>query len=1041
MNGSLLRKKFSAVLASGILCLVFSFSSGAQTLIETQMNAWGSGNQYARDVAVDGAGNQYVVGSFENATTFDGWALSPTFTSAGLFDGFVAKYDKTTSLVWLVLLSGTANDDINSIAVYPDGNNGVNVYVTGSFTGSATIARNYPSPSASFPVNGFAPSDVTSFIAKIDNSGTPVWRTVAGNPSSTTTDIGNEIAVNTNGTNINVFTTGSYRGSTTFYHSSSGGITIGGSTTDDHAYITCYTDNGLTTTCNWVNSVASAGNDAGLGIDADASGNVYVTGIFRGNPATVSTTSGAGASLALSGVDDIFVLRYNNAGVLGWATRFGGSSTIAGSDVGGSIAVDRNGKLYITGQFRISASFGAINLTSAGSWDVFVVKLDNFATSFSVAWAVRGGSSGADRGYDIAVDNCGMRCYVAGDYRGTATFAPMTLSPFNALSPNQDGFLAEYNTSNGTVAGVYRSGGSEDADALVGIDANAVDNVFFTGRFASASTELFSNSATTGTYDSFHAQWDHFNWPSSGSGTATNTGVAVNQCDVFSSGTMVGSATFGITTLNATGGSTDAYLTRSDKFGNYNMFVPVTDGAADEVTMDQAGDQNGGQLVVGYGSTGAGTHFYNYTGNASTLFNETGFLCKVNGVSGNVMWAVYVEATGPAGPGGMARVNGVTTDALGNIFICGEFNGKLRFVTPDQGLIIPPPIPPASNTVRNFFFARFSAGGHLMWFNTGGSSNTDKTAYGIAVDNSSHLYVTGKFSGISTFDILNSAYTLTAAFGSDLFVSHYTYTSTASTLVNVLPHAAGAFTEVGNDVTARSSQEVYFTGTDGRTILGRCNMSTVTPSLTWLKNSTGNPAVGYEVEYVNGYVFMAGACGGTTGFGSLGGGCGLGMIVKYNAATGNEECQQCYLNDALDMTSFSGTNAGDFGDILIVSGGWAGGQAYAYIGKINFESCSNAYRTASENSPATLVNEEPIANIFPNPFHGSATLQIDGTDLEKESATLQIFDMSGRLVFTQQNITTRQTTIAAENFAPGFYIYRVEQNSHEIGNGKIVITD
>lgn len=1022
---SLGRKK----IFSTILMLLAFFVAQGQTINEFALSAYGAGNQYARDVAVDAAGNQYIAGSFDGTSTFDGWAGTPTYASAGLLDGYVAKYDLFYNLVWIVLIPGTGNDDINSVAVYPDGSSGVNVYVTGSFTGNTTIggvSLNAPSGNS---------TDVTGFIAKINNSGTVVWRNVFGDPTSTGADAGLEVTANTNGSTLNVYVTGNYRGNATFY-GSAGNIGISGSTTNDNGYIACYTDLGASGACNWVNTIAATGDDAGLGVDADANGNVYVTGIYRGGSATVSSTSGPGATLLISGVDDIFTLRYNNTGGLGWAIKFGGSSTTAGSDAGQSIAVDLNGFVYVACQYRNSATFGTVTLTNAGSWDVALVKLNNSPSTVSVNWAVRGGSNGADRAYDLAVDNCGKRCYLVGDYRGNATFAPMTLASFNPSNPNQDAFLAEYNTTTGQVEGVFRTGGASDPDAMTGVDVNATDDVIMCGRYSS--TDCFpyfsTNSGAAGTYESFHMQWDHSNWPASSTGSASNTGVGVHNCDIYASGTLLGSATFGTTPLTSVGGSSDAYITRINKFADYNQVLPVTDGTADETTTDQASDLYGAQIITGYSSSGAGTHFYNYTGNSSSSPDETGFICKVNGSSCNVMWAVYADATSSPGVTPQVRVNGVTTDALGNIFVCGEFTGRLRFITPDQGLVFPSIA--ASNPVRNFFFARFTASGHYMWCNTGGNSNTDKTAYGIAVSSSGHVYVTGKFTGTSTFDYFNSTYTIPAAFGSDLFVAHYTYTTSLTTLVNVLGHNAGGF-EVGNDVTALSSNEVYVTGAgSGPSLLIRCDMSWVTPVYTWVRNSSSGSATGYEVEYLNGYVFMAGECAGTAAFGSFLGGFGPGMIVKYDAATGTEICVQSHPATALDLSPLTGTDANDFGDNLITSGGAIPGVGWggAYMGRVNFQECTLAFRIGSETADETETTGDVI--IYPNPSSGQFVMKRSSNT----SCTLQIVDLSGRLVFEQQNITETETPVDCGLLPQGLYLYRIISGQH-VESGKIIIKE
>lgn len=1020
----------------------------AQSVLDVNLCAYGPGNQYARDIIVDATGNQYVGGSFESTTTFDFYHGTPSFTSTGMLDGFIGRWNETLmELQWLVLLKSAAgNDEVNNVAVYPDGNNGVNTYITGFFTGaSATIQNVYVSgggggTSLTLTAPSGNPADVTAFICKINAAGAPVWAAVTGSASTAGADVGNEIVVNTNGTSINVYATGSYRDNVTFYHSTgAAGPVLAGSSTNDHAFVSCYTDNGTTATCNWANSIASPGADGGWGLDADATGHVYVAGTYAGNPATVGTTSGTPVSLSLSGAQDIFVVCYTNAGVIGWATRFGGPSTVALSDQVQGVAVDRNGDVYLAGSFQTSITFGSTTLTSAGSWDVFVAKLYSNFTSFSVAWAVRGGSGGADRAYDIAMDNCGARCYVAGDYRGTATFGSYTLPPYNSGVANQDGFLAEFDANTGAAVYAFRTGGASDHDALMGIDVNAVGNVYACCRTASTSGNLvFTNAGATGTYESYHFQWDHSNFPTSVSGNATNTGVGMRQCNIFTSGTMENTVTFGSTTLSSVSGSKDAYMTRTDYYGNYDMFVRVTNGTADEITTDQSGDIYGGQAISGYSSRGNTTSFFGYSGNASTKTQPVGFVCKVNGVYGNVMWAVYAEGST------MARVNAVTTDAGGNFFICGEFEGKLTFVTPTNAAYDPN----ISSTGRDFFFARISSSGNVTWVNTGGNRAKDVTAYGIAIDQSNHMYITGTFTGASCTFHNGSAYSMSSANFNDLFVAHYTYTSSSSTLVNVLAYQAGGL-ETGYDVTAVSSQEVYFTGvkSSGNTsVIGRCNMSSATPVLNWTRSNTSGTAAGYEVEYMNGFVFMGGAVGGSPGFGALAVGCmGTGIIVKYDAATGNEICLQCAPINVFDMCSFAGTNAADYGDVLLASGGQqiTSGISQAYAAKINFQGCSAAFRLAGtaaseEDEAAVALATSASASFFPNPSNGNFTLRISGAP--ESISQLVISDLSGRVVYAQSNILPGDTPVNCDALSTGVYVYTLTTNG-KTETGKLMIAE
>ena len=73
----------------------------------------------------------------------------------------------------------------------------------------------------------------------------------------------------------------------------------------------------------------------------------------------------------------------------------GGGLTV---DEGNSIVVDGSGYTYATGYFTGIVSFGNTTLTSAGSTDIFVVKINSQG---NYVWAKKLGGSGSDRGLSI----------------------------------------------------------------------------------------------------------------------------------------------------------------------------------------------------------------------------------------------------------------------------------------------------------------------------------------------------------------------------------------------------------------------------------------------------------------------------------------------------------------------------------------------------------------------------------------------------------------------------------------------------------------
>lgn len=150
----------------------------------------------------------------------------------------------------------------------------------------------------------------------------------------------------------------------------------------------------------------------------DNSGNIYVTGTSTN---TADFDPGAGvASLTSSPFEDIFICKLNPAGALLWAKRIGGT----GYDLPGGLAFDAANNPVLTGEFSDVVDFdpgaGTSNLTSTGSSDIFVWKLD---ASGNYLWAKKIGGANSDSGKSIDCD-AGGNIYMTGYYNGTVDFDP-----------------------------------------------------------------------------------------------------------------------------------------------------------------------------------------------------------------------------------------------------------------------------------------------------------------------------------------------------------------------------------------------------------------------------------------------------------------------------------------------------------------------------------------------------------------------------------------------------------------------------------------
>jgi hypothetical protein len=296
-------------------------------------------------IAVDGAGNVYTTGYFLRTADFDPGPGTYNLTTPDM-DIYVSKLDSSGNFVWAKSMGGANGDQGNSIAVDSSGN----VYTTGLFKETADFD---PGP-GTYNLTSAGTDDI--FVSKLDSSGDFVWAKSMGGVLQW--DQGWGIALDSAG---NVCTTGRFEGTVDFdpgpgtYNLSGGGCFV--SKLDSSGDFV------------WAKSMG----DWGRGIAVDGSGNVYTTGPFLG---TADFDPGAGTyNLISAGLGDIFVSKLDSSGDFVWAKSVGGT----GNDWGQDIGVDSAGNVYTTGEFEGTVDFdpgtGTHNLTSAGAWDIFVLKL------------------------------------------------------------------------------------------------------------------------------------------------------------------------------------------------------------------------------------------------------------------------------------------------------------------------------------------------------------------------------------------------------------------------------------------------------------------------------------------------------------------------------------------------------------------------------------------------------------------------------------------------------------------------------------------
>lgn len=405
------------------------------------------------DVTTDAAGNVYAAGYFEGVVDFDPGAGVANLTSGGGDDIFIVKLDSAGSLIWARSMGGPNDAHPWNVTVDSSGN----VYTTGWFEGTADF-----DPGAGISALTVV-GEFNAFVSKLDSAGNFVWAKLLGGSGYSE---GDGVVVDNAG---NVYTTGFFKGVGDF--DPGPGVAAMTAAGNEDIFVSKLDSGGNFV---WARHMGGTNYAYAIGLALDAGGNVHVVGSFAG---TVDFDPGAGVvNLTSAAEEDVFICKLDSSGNYLWARRFGGGA----NDYGYDIAVDSAGNVVTTGSFFGTVDFdpgaGSFNLTSAGSDDGFVSKLDS-AGNF--VWARRLGGPDFDFSSDVALDGDG-NVYTAGLFTATGDFDPGA-GVVNLTSVGGDDIFVSKLDSAGNFVWARAMGGSGN-EFGEGIAVRG-DNVYVAGRF------------------------------------------------------------------------------------------------------------------------------------------------------------------------------------------------------------------------------------------------------------------------------------------------------------------------------------------------------------------------------------------------------------------------------------------------------------------------------------------------------------------------------------------------------------------------------
>ena len=397
---------------------------------------WGTATQdYARDVATDATGNIYVASNTSGG--LDG------NVSAGGNDAFLTQFDSAGNKIWTQQL-GSVSDDI-PLTIITDSTGKVYIagYTSGGLDGNVSAGGN------------------DAFLTQYDSAGTKIWTRQWG---TTTHDYPNAVTADAAG---NIYVVGYTVGGL------DGNVSAGGY----DAFLTQYDSAG---TKIWTRQWGTAAHDYPRDVVADATGNIYVTGY----------TSGGLDGNANAGSADVFLTRFDTAGVKAWSRLLGGGA----SDTAEGIAISAAGDIYITGNTTSELDGNA----KVGNSDMFLLSMDTVAPVISAPASVTIEATGVT----TAVTDIDASVSVTDNVATGLVAAATPSGPFNIGSHSVVWNVSDYmdNTAtpaNQTITIIDTTPPSVTAPANVGpIEATGV---FTTAALGTASATDIVDGALTPT--------------------------------------------------------------------------------------------------------------------------------------------------------------------------------------------------------------------------------------------------------------------------------------------------------------------------------------------------------------------------------------------------------------------------------------------------------------------------------------------------------------------------------------------------------------
>jgi hypothetical protein len=419
--------------------------------------------------------------------------------------------------------------------------------------------------------------------------------------------------------------------------------------------------------------------------------------------------------------------------------------------------------------------------------------------------------------------------------------------------------------------------------------------------------------------------------------------------------------------MSATGVA-DIYLLKLTNDGNF-IWSRKIGGISNEYALSMSIDVNGAAILGGYfASTTTFNSFPNAAVTSAGL--DDAFVVKFSS-DGDHEWTRTIGSTG------YDRTAAVATDAQGNVYATGIFQGTVD-LNPNSG------VENYTAALEDCFVIKLSPSGEFINASVIGGQSSDYT-YGIATDAIGGIYTTGSFTQTADFDPSSQVSQLTSIGGFDAFLSKWSQCVPLNTV----------------DVQSACDQ---FTWIDGNTYTSNNNTASV--QLTTSAGCDSTVTLNLTINTVDVGVTVS------------------GLTLSANMPGAQYQWVNCNNNfqpiAGATQASFTPTSSGSYAVIVSANG-------------CEDTSNCNFINTVGINE----LEAESIVTVFPNPSNGSFYIGLNQNSNQK---SMRVINELGVLVFEKKLLGDELNYINLNQPAGVYFLELIDENAHKTIH-KIVIED